>query len=98
MNKLGLKIAPMRAALLAAGAGAVIAAFSTASAEAAIACRYNVCWHVHEPYAYAPPPTVLIHPNYWRPPTASVIIHEEGWRPIEPFVVPDYYGYGYPDW
>jgi hypothetical protein len=98
MNKLGLQMAPMRGALLAAGVGAALAVSSTTSASAAIACRYNVCWHVHEHYAYAPPPTIVIHPDYWRPPIARVIIHEEGWRPVEPFVVHDYYDYVYPDW
>ncbi|MBV8701725.1 MAG: hypothetical protein JOZ76_21415 [Bradyrhizobium sp.] len=99
MNKLRLKMAPMARLLLAAGAGAGIVALSTASASAAIACRYDACWHVHEHYAFAPPPAIVIHRDYWRPPTARIIIHEESWRPpIETVVVPDYYGYGYPDW
>jgi hypothetical protein len=102
MNELRMKMAPMRKALVAAGAGA----FSTVSASAAIACRDDVCWRVHERYVYPPSPTIVIHPDYWRPPTARIIIHPEGWRPVEHFtreyVVRDYYGYGYgygdPDW
>ncbi len=96
MNELRMKMAPMRKALVAAGAGAGLLAFSTVSASAAIACRDDVCWRVHERYVYPP----------WRPPTARIIIHPEGWRPFEHFtreyVVRDYYGYGYgygdPDW
>jgi hypothetical protein len=94
----------MRRALLAAGAGAGLLAFSTVSASAAIACRGDVCWRVQERYVYPPSPTIIIHPDDWRPPTARIIIHPEGWRPVEHFtreyVVRDYYGYGYgdPDW
>src|ERR1700750_2680584 len=82
-------------------AAAGLLALSTASASAAIACRGDICWRVHEPYAYPPPPMVVIHPDYWRPPTASIIIHQEGWRPVVPFtqeyIVRDY-AYGDPDW
>jgi hypothetical protein len=108
MNELRMKMAPMRRALVAAGAGAGLLAFSTVSASAAIACRDDVCWRVHERYVYPPSPTIIIHPDDWRPPTARIIIHPEGWRPVEHFtreyVVRDYYGYGYgygygdPDW
>jgi len=106
MNELRMKMAPMRKALVAAGAGVGLLAFSTVSASAAIACRDDVCWRVHERYVYPPSPTIIIHPDDWRPPTARIIIHPEGWRPVEHFtrgyVVRDYYGYGYgygdPDW
>ena len=106
MNELRMKMAPMRKALVAAGAEAGLLALSTVSASAAIACRDDVCWRVHERYVYPPSPTIIIHPDDWRPPTARIIIHPEGWRPVEHFtrgyVVRDYYGYGYgygdPDW
>ena len=69
MNELRMKMAPMRKALVAAGAGAGLLAFSTVSASAAIACRDDVCWRVHERYVYPPSPTIIIHPDDWRPPT-----------------------------
>ena len=101
MNEPRMNMGTMRKALLAAGAGASLLAFSTVSASAAIACRDDVCWRIHQSYVYRPSPTIVIHPDYWRPPVARIIIRPEGWYPVEHFtreyVVPDYYGYGYPD-
>jgi hypothetical protein len=102
MNELRRKGRTTRMAAIAGGLAAGLLALSTSSASAAIACRGDVCWHIHEAYAYPPSPTIIIHPDYWTPPTTRIIIHPEGWVPAERFtreyVVRDYYGYGDPDW
>ena len=53
-------------ALLGAAAVAAMIGFSTGGANAAIACRGNVCWHTHEHYAYPPEAHVTIHEDNWR--------------------------------
>jgi hypothetical protein len=89
-----------RRALVATGLAAGLVAFSTASASAAIACRGDVCWHVHQSYVYPPSTTIVIHPDYWMPPP-RVIIHPDSWGPVERFTR-EYtvreYGYSDPDW
>lgn len=91
MKKFTLRVS--RQGLLAACVAAGILALSNTAASAAIACRGDVCWHVHTGSAYPPPPTIVIHPDYWRPPTPTVVIREH-WRPVERFtreyIVRDY--------
>lgn len=54
---------------------------SGASASAAIACRGNVCWHVHERYNY--------------PGRAHIVIHEDNWRSRGHIVFREHAGRGY---
>jgi hypothetical protein len=83
-------------AFLASGIAAGLLAVSGAGASAAIACRGDVCWHVHMRYAYPPAAPIVVHRDYWRRPTRTVVIHEQ-WRPIEritrEYIVRDYDGF-----
>jgi hypothetical protein len=102
MNELRMNGRAARKALMASGLAAGLLAFFTTGVSAAIACRGDVCWRVHEGYVYPRSPTIVIHPDYWEPPSPRIVIHPEGWGPVERFtreyVVPDYYGYVGPNW
>jgi hypothetical protein len=52
--------------LLGVAAGAGILTVSAISASAAVVCSGNVCWHVHDRYAYPPAANVIIHQDDWR--------------------------------
>ena len=65
------------AATIAAGA----LALSSAAASAAIACRGNVCWHVHEHYTY--------------PGRARIVVHEDDWHPHGHITFREHEGRGY---
>ena len=56
-------------------------AFASAGASAAIACRGDVCWHVHESYHY--------------PAGARIVIHEDRWHPRGHIVFREHEGRGY---
>jgi hypothetical protein len=66
-----------------AAIGAGMLAASTVGASAAIVCSGNVCWHVHERYAYPPEARVIVHDDDWR------------WGPKENFVFREHEGRGY---
>lgn len=70
-------------ALASATIGAGLLAVSTLGASAAIACRGNVCWHMHETYAFPPGAGVVVHGDDWR------------WGPRERFVFREHEGRGY---
>lgn len=61
---------------VAVGAGAL--AFSSAGALADVACRGNVCWHVHERYHYPPKAHVVNHPDNWHHGPKVIIREHEG--------------------
>jgi hypothetical protein len=53
--------------LIGAAVAAAALAGSWVSASAAIACTGNVCWHIHENYAYPDGSRVTVHPDDWTP-------------------------------
>jgi hypothetical protein len=61
--------------LLTAAAGAILLAFSAASASAAYACNGNVCWVVKEKYTYPADAKVVIREESWKP-SADITIRE----------------------
>lgn len=67
--------------LLSVAVGAAALAMGAMNASAAVACRGNVCWHVHEHYHY--------------PSSARVVIHPDGWRWGPRVVIRDHEGRGY---
>ena len=69
--------------LTGAAIGAGLLAASAVSASAAIVCRGNVCWHIHETYAYPPEARVIIHDDNWR------------WGPRDRYVFREHDGRGY---
>jgi hypothetical protein len=73
----------MRKAVVVAGMGASLLAFSTLSASAEIACRGDVCWHVKEHSAFLPTDRVMIHPDNWK------------WGSNEHFAWREHEGHGY---
>jgi hypothetical protein len=73
----------MSRTLAGAALGAGLLALSAMSANAAVVCSGNVCWHTHEAYDY--------------PPSARVVVHEDDWRwgPSEHYVFREHEGRGY---
>jgi hypothetical protein len=69
--------------LLGAAAGAGLLALSPLSAQAAIVCEGNVCWHTHSVYEYPHESGVIIHSDDWR------------WGPGERFSWREHEGRGY---
>lgn len=63
--------------LVTAAAGAVLLAFSAASASAAYACNGNVCWVVKEKYSYPAESKIIVREETWKP-SADIVIREHG--------------------
>jgi hypothetical protein len=63
--------------LLTATAGAIVLAFSAATASAAIACVGNVCWHAKERYEYPRESKVIIREDSWKPEANAKITWRE---------------------
>jgi hypothetical protein len=61
--------------LVTTAAGAVLLAFSAASASAAYACNGNVCWVVKEKYSYPAESKVIVREETWKP-GADITIRE----------------------
>jgi hypothetical protein len=61
--------------LVTTAAGAVLLAFSAASASAAYACNGNVCWVVKEKYSYPAESKVIVREETWKP-SADITIRE----------------------